>query len=646
MVIKFLFWAGFVSVCLDAALAEKGLILQFGDADARVADQVALYVPEDQPASSFTGPGPFKATWQGTLNLEARSRLIFNLEGTGQATLSVDGEILCEEIGTASERKRLSSGKHDREVKYRSPEKGAARLRLFWEGRDFDREPVPASVFSHETATALLKQKVQLLSGHRLIQSHGCLNCHAQGHKPAAPSLEDIGKRLETSWLANWILEPAQYRPGTYMPKLFSGKDAAQKAADVAHFLSPPQNQGIPDGQPKETLTGGHIFYQQGCIGCHTLDAKGREGRIGLGAVATKYRQSAIAGYLLDPARHNDHSRMPDFGFSKQDANALERFLRSLSKKRLPENKPGNAQNGRVILTQSGCLNCHAAGQMKSEMPPPGDLAKTKSTECRKAGYNLSDIQRQAIAVALNSPSQPYHVPAEFARHQFTALRCAACHDRHGEQAYREEFHGEIAHLKPPAPPLDDEKPGSHKELIPPLDHLGFKLRPEWRTLLLSGDIQPKTRHWLKARMPAFPSQATELSKGFSHAAGLSHQSEHPAPADPEKIKTGTALTGITGFSCGSCHAIGEKPAFAVFEGEGPNFRDTGIRLRDEYFQLWMRSPMRQWPGTIMPTYSTEGSTPLTQYYDGDSTKQFDAIYHYLLSLGREPGTGKNAQER
>jgi hypothetical protein len=34
-----------------------------------------------------------------------------------------------------------------------------------------------------------------------------------------------------------------------------------------------------------------------------------------------------------------------------------------------------------------------------------------------------------------------------------------------------------------------------------------------------------------------------------------------------------------------------------------------------------------------MPKYATDGMTPLTQHYDGDAAKQFDAIYQYLRSL-------------
>ncbi|MFP6873758.1 MAG: hypothetical protein VCA55_09645 [Verrucomicrobiales bacterium] len=636
MVIKFPLFTTLLALIASIAGAGQGLILQFGDADSRIARQVALYVPEGRPASQFTNPGQLKALWQGTLNLEARSRLIFTLEGTGQATLTVDGEVLCTEIGTPSERKRLGSGRHAIQIQYKGPTEGHSQLRLFWEGRDFGREPIPATAFSHAQTGTLLARQGQPRAGHRLIKKHGCRNCHGGNHNPEAPSLEDIGKRLEPSWLAHWIENPAACRPGTHMPKLFTGAGAAQKAADIAHFLAPPREKARqPATDPQEIVSGGHIFYQQGCIGCHTLEAKGSDGRIGLGAAATKYRPSALAGFLREPAKHHDAARMPDFGFSAAESKALESFLRTLTKDKLPARNEGNPERGKLLLKQSGCLNCHAAGKMKTELPVPKALATLKTADCKAANYLLTETEQEAITVALNSPVKPHHIPAEFAQQQFITLRCAACHDRDGQQAYREIFQVEISHLKPPDPPVDDEKPGAHKGTIPHLNHLGSKLRPEWSTRLFAGQIQPKTRHWLKARMPAFASRAGDLASGFSHAAGLPEKSPAFPAADPEKIKTGADLAGITGFSCGACHAVNDKPAFAVFEGEGPNLKDAGARLRNEYFHLWMNSPMRQWPGTIMPAYAAEGKTPLAQHYEGDAKKQFEAIYQYLISLVR-----------
>ena len=69
--------------------------------------QVALFVPQGKAASAFSGQQKIHATWEGMLNLEARSRLIFTLEGHGTATLTIGDEVLCDKIGAPSERKRL-----------------------------------------------------------------------------------------------------------------------------------------------------------------------------------------------------------------------------------------------------------------------------------------------------------------------------------------------------------------------------------------------------------------------------------------------------------------------------------------------------------------------------------------------------------
>jgi hypothetical protein len=43
-----------------------------------------------------------------------------------------------------------------------------------------------------------------------------------------------------------------------------------------------------------------------------------------------------------------------------------------------------------------------------------------------------------------------------------------------------------------------------------------------------------------------------------------------------------------------------------------------------------------------MPKYALDGKTPLTQYYEGDSRKQFEAIRQYLRSLSKNQNNEKN----
>lgn len=616
---------------------EPGLILRFGetDADARVARQAALFVPAGEPASAYVPAGQVVATWEGILNLESRSRLIFTLEGNGSAKLSVDGELLIAQLGEPSEEKRFRTGEHPIKIEYIGPADGDTQIRLFWQERDFGKEPIPASAFTHDASDPILTKQNQLRRGHELIKTHRCASCHGDAGNAGAPSLNEIGARLESAWLARWIADPKAVRPTAHMPKLFVGEQAAKHAADIAQFLSKDAPAATEVAADAEAIAaGGHLFHQQGCIGCHTLDAKGDGGRIGLAEVAHKFRPSALAAFLGDPATHHADTRMPHFGFGVDESKTLAAFLRSLATSPAPPLAGGDPLRGEKLLHQSGCINCHQAGDLKSTLPTQKALPELSSADCKGADFSFAEDEQQVIAAALGTPTPP-PIRAEFAAHEFTALRCAACHSRDGAPAFREQFAGEVAHLKPPEPPADEEKPGTHKAQIPQLDHLGFKLLPNWRERLLKGEVEHKVRPWLPARMPAFPKRAQELAAGFSNLAGLPHEDPAAAPADPEMIKVGTELAGITGFTCGTCHGIGDKPAFAVFEGEGPNFRDAGARLRREYFHLWMNDPLRQWPGTIMPKYASDGLTPLTQHYDGHSEKQFEAIYQYLRTLAK-----------
>jgi mono/diheme cytochrome c family protein len=633
-----------------AADLESGAILRLqadGQSDARVAPTVALFVPEGQPVSPFLPAGSFTARFEAVLVLDKRSRLVFTLEGTGTAQLSIDDEVLVDAIGKSNDSERISSGEHKLVVEYTSPPQGDAQLRLFWEERDFAREPLPASAVLHDPSDAELAAHESLRSGRNALAERRCVSCHEPSGEITmlemnlkGPSLAGVEKRLRQDWLAKWIADPKALRPSAHMPIVFAA-DADKKAADIAAYLSAgaPEMETASEATAEQVIEGGHLFHQQGCIACHTLDEKGDDERIGLKSIGKKFRFGALAQFLRAPAEFHQSTRMPAFGFSDEEATALTGFLRSLEDDPGTVVPVGDAEKGKQLFTSSGCLNCHDRGDEKSTLPPAKPLLDLTSSVCRQMSFGAGKSHPGIEAFLGNQTAQASlgrSVPAEFAHRQFASLRCNACHSQNGSEPLREKFAAEVEHLKPPAPPVDEEKPAIETG-PPPLNHLGLKLRPEWRERLFAGEIDPKVRKWLPARMPAYPSRAGNLSAGFSHVAGLTASSPPDPALDPDKVRSGEAMIGVqNGLGCVTCHGVGDKPAIAVFEGEGPNFEDSGARLRREYFQLWMNDPARAWPGTIMPKYAVDGRTPLTQHYDGDSRLQFEAIYEYLRSLSEK----------
>ncbi|MDP6503655.1 MAG: hypothetical protein QF886_08575, partial [Planctomycetota bacterium] len=95
----------------------------------------------------------------------------------------------------------------------------------------------------------------------------------------------------------------------------------------------------------------------------------------------------------------------------------------------------------------------------------------------------------------------------------------------------------------------------------------------------------------------------------------------------------GRKMVGATGFSCNACHNIGEKKSIGVFEAPGINFAHARDRLQKEYFLRWIAIPLRVEPETRMPQFIEYGKkSPFANIFGGDANKQFDAMWHYLLS--------------
>ena len=123
--------------------------------------------------------------------------------------------------------------------------------------------------------------------------------------------------------------------------------------------------------------------------------------------------------------------------------------------------------------------------------------------------------------------------------------------------------------------------------------------------------------------MPAFTSRALFLAAGLAAAHGHPPKSPSESPPDPKMAEIGRKLVGKEGgFSCVSCHGVGEVKATEVFESEGINFYHSAERLLPEYYRRWMRNPLAIDPQTKMPTYFENGQSPLTEILEGDPVQR------------------------
>lgn len=648
-----------VGLTLSAA-AQLQTTVTSGDQESTYFHRLpALIVLQGTPPAPGISPGSFTSVTEGQLLIPKRYRLFFSLEGTGSASLMINGkELLSGEIlpGKESPRLRLNPGQHHLKLVYSSPKSGKAHFRLHWrERRAFPTEPVPTSAFSpfrHERSPQGRTQ---------LIASHHCLKCHQAGelgphrlpelaHRP--PSLENLASRRHGDWLIRWIASPSHLNPTTTMPAMVDHRtpEGAQAAADIAAYLgtlgSAPEADVIQS--PEQALAGGVHFQQLGCIACHTLpdqnEPDAHRQRIPLNNVHAKFAGKSLTAFLLNPAEYHSHTKMPDFGLNPSEAAELSAFLHQESKgHHTPdpaEFPPGSVVEGEKQIRALNCAACH------DELPASDPLISSPAFQdlrnwdqgCTGPEMNLTSEKRKVLFSPTEDREKDrlsglirelrFDHPAALARRQVAALRCQACHQYDGVASdlsvHGAEADSLLSHLGSQATKAS--------AALPPLTHAGAMLHTSFLEEMLSS--HRKVRPWIRMRMPVFPAFGKDLAYGLSAQHGLAGSVPETGGGD---VQTGKTLVGMEGYACTTCHAVGAQPALAAFEVQGINFALTPHRLREGYYYQWMHDPQRLQPGTKMPRYTNpDGSALRPEILDGDSRAQFRAIWAYFESLRQD----------
>jgi mono/diheme cytochrome c family protein len=643
--------------------------------DTRPARLVALGVPAGTPVSPFLPAGPFRAVWEGDLAVPLRSECVFSAAGRGTVKVEINGKSVLEASGDdlssgKGKTAKLKKGPNKLVVTYDSPASGDAFLRLSWTSEDFTREPLPPVELSHDASLEALNHGRKLREGREQLANLRCLKCHAApgvvstaSSMPElatdAPNLIDAGTRLQGDWMARWIADPKSLRPTATMPKMLHDQPEA-KARDIAAYLATlgqePENADVsPAASPEAVAAGGRLFANLGCVGCHTLpgndDWAKDPRRVPLRFVASKWKPRALVAFLQQPDRHYAWIKMPNFHLSTDEAGKISAYLNSPPKARLTttDQPLGDPARGRALFASAGCASCHALPGLTDGLKAPafaaigtekwasGCLSSGNADISRKApDFEISEGSKQAVQtfarVGLDSLARD--CAPEFAERQVKALNCVACHKRDGWDDNWTELQVETDKLV--AADIGEEKdqdglPYPAAQVRPSLTWIGEKLKPEWAAAFIAGKIPYKPRPYLKARMPAFATRAEGLAIGLAFEHGYPATSPPDAVSDPDQIPVARQLVKNTGLNCVSCHNIGKTPAVGVFEAPGVNFMWVKQRLRPDYYERWLRGPIRVEPDTKMPSYFTGETSALPTILEGKADKQINALWNYLL---------------
>lgn len=610
--------------------AEPGLVLGVGG-DARVARMVALHVPEGSPPTPFVAPGPFTATWEGFLVVDDFDDYTFSVTGRGSFRLKIDGEIVLDADrldDVAPVEVELEPGERRIEVRYESPTRGDAMVRLFWASPDFAAEPVPPSRFRHPPAHGRLIRGQQMRRGRELVAEGRCLACHESSLDGMpelagkAPSFSQIGSRLNAEWIAAWTENPKALRPWAMMPRLLG--DNKEEARSIAAYLASLGSPSKSKGQGSAGR-GSDLYDTLGCGTCHARD------RMPLDGVGRKWQPAALASFLLQPDRFFPATRMPDFRLSDEEAFDLAAFLLAGSAPPRMEFSEGDLGKGRDLVWSSGCAACHETGHENMLQgpafdgldPASGCLAVTAKKRGEAPDFGFSDEDRASLVAFLKRgiASLGRRCAPEYAQRRIRDLQCGACHTRDG----RVDLWSELG---------DGGADAEYLQTRPRLTWAGERFRTDWLARFLAGETRATVRPWLTARMPRFPMDARLMAEGLRQQHGIPIEAEDTSDVNDEQAAAGKRLIARgTGFSCVACHDAGDEKATGSIDARGPDLRYTPQRIRKAFFHRWMMNPARVTPGTKMPLFVSDDRSPFTDVHDGDPRMQFESMWEYFRSL-------------
>ncbi|MDB5306105.1 MAG: Cytochrome c [Gemmataceae bacterium] len=633
----------------------------------RVEPKPSFYLGRSSPHPSIP-PGPFEVVWSGVITLKEPGPVSFSALAGGEVSVIVDGVTVLDGCGptdtsrvTAKAALKREPGSYRLTVRYRSIADVPARLQLWWEGPSFAPEPLPAWRLGHLTAdrSPALERADLAAEGRAAVGRFGCARCH-QGafpgvtDPPPGPSLADAGRRLGKGWLLTWLADPAKVRPDAHMPALFAPDRAGfvDRWIVAEHLIGSAKR--AEDAAPGDHRKGRTSFLSLGCAACHfvpDLDRAGQKdlGRVPLTGLGDRLPAGDLAAFLTDPHGRYPDRRMPRLPVTPAEARDIAAYLLLWSKPSVdpPAAEPPTAAElqdalrrlgardqvaaAAGLLNEKGCTACHTGLGESRPRDIPVRAADDRGCLGGKTGprYSFPAETRKTIGAYLSGAAAEKH-PSPFAarQHQLARAGCVRCHQRDHDR-------------QPPIEEVGSTFGGSQLEEVPflrtpKLTNPHQKFRRDYLGTAVREGVTGVRWARYSYRMPAFGPDAEVLVRALAEADGelpAEPDVPVPGPTDPTLATVhGPQLVGFQGYGCASCHVWNGKLLASPDPGAtGPDLTRTAGRLRRDWFDRYLESPMRFYPGTPMPSIFEHGKpASIGAILDGDPAKQKDALWAYL----------------
>ncbi|MGB2867345.1 MAG: cytochrome c [Bacteroidota bacterium] len=448
------------------------------------------------------------------------------------------------------------------------------------------------------------------------------------------------------------------------------------------------------------------LIIDSGCYGCHEIKGYSDLAKIGppLNSVTAKAKPEWIFRWVRNPKEYNPHTRMPNFKFTDDQAEAVTAFLVNLSKSSNFEfARPrgsfvgGSAAQGKRIFESVGCQACHVAGNFMTVRDSRGttyDIApeltrvgskvtgdwlfdwlknpRHYNPETRMPSLRLSDSEaRDVVAYLLTMKDDRTFEkktldlgnPDLIARGDklIREYGCFGCHDIKGtekEGKVSVEL-SEFGRKKAEQMDFGDTKELSHvgtEEFR--VDSTGAVwVQHTWRGWVYGKLRNP--RQYLTERiaqkMPIFTFNDEEIRE--LRLFLISMTKDVPLPKyqqvyDKRKqdIEAGRRVT--MRYNCMQCHQLEDRGGYVLAKYEEPAIgppllpESQGAKVQEPWLHNFLKNPttIRPWLQIRMPTFSlTDEEVSKVQKYFLGMSKQDLEIRDYAATVAdpKYVGTGK-----
>ncbi len=529
------------------------------------------------------------------------------------------------------------------------------------DGQPYWEEPILPKAYIESSCGKCHKEQQApeapiLTYGRQLLKKYNCVGCHVIGNLPKeyAPILDGIGDKTTWSWLVRWLKDPKAFRPETRMPDFKLSDEEARLLADfLVSFKNYPNSKKLaplpPELQqefpPDEWVELGKTRFREArCISCHLVEGKGGPLAPDLIKVASKAKPAWLYSYLLDPRGLQPEVEMPQYGFTREEAQAITAYMMSEfvdwdapPDTALHSPDPNFYEKGLKLFNQYNCDGCHElTGIPKVENMGP-DLTDIGDRHLYQLEFGKLEIAKTLPSYIYNKLKNP---------RQFLETARMPVYD-FNEEELQALTTALLAMTKKELPPkylVHQDPPGAYQ----PQGEFGRIVKKyscfschviNGRGFLLATDLSREgsqtQRQWvekyfkipysmrpiLTERMPNLFMSETEIETVVDYFHLVLRDDAIDTVQitleTPELIAKGRTLF-FEKYGCQSCHQIEGQGGYV-----GPPLDNSGTRLTAGWVYRWIKNPQQYNPQTLDPNA-------------GLSDEEARAITIYLMSLNGE----------